>query len=94
MRSLSCCGIHLKPTILPSGDAQLPQSEVRQVYDRIAPVYDLWGALTESRAQERALQLADLRDGERILEVAAGTGLMLRNLAARNRDASLSAAER
>lgn len=84
MRSLSCCGIHLRPAIPPSGDAQLPQSEVRRVYDRIAPVYDLWGALTESRAQERALQVAGLRDGERVLEVAAGTGLMLRSLVDRN----------
>ena len=65
-------------------DARLPQDEVRRVYDRIAPVYDLWGALTESRAHRRALELAAPRDGERIFEAGVGTGLIFRRLLARN----------
>ncbi len=56
----------------------------RDVYAPVAPVYDLWARLTESRAAQKALQLAALRDGERVLEVAVGTGLVFEQLVARN----------
>ena len=56
---------------LPAGVAQ---ADIPAVYGRIARVYDLWAAATESRARARTLELADIRDGERILEVAVGTG--------------------
>lgn len=65
-------------------DARLTQDEVRSVYNRIAKVYDLWGRLTETRARQRGIELADIRDGERILEVAAGTGMILTEVVRRN----------
>ena len=46
---------------LTSVDARLSQDEVRSVYNRIAQVYDLWGTLTETRARERGIELADIR---------------------------------
>lgn len=55
--------------------AKLNKPEVIQVYSRTAPVYDIWGVLTESKARKKALALAQIRDGESILEVAVGTGL-------------------
>ncbi len=55
--------------------ARLNKPEVIQVYSRTAPVYDIWGILTESKARKRALELAQIRNGETILEVAVGTGL-------------------
>ncbi len=55
--------------------AKLNKPEVIQVYSRTAPVYDIWGTLTERKARKRALALAQIRDGESILEVAVGTGL-------------------
>ena len=45
------------------------------IYQRIAPYYDLWARLTESNARDRCLELAAIRDGEDVLEVAVGTGL-------------------
>lgn len=65
-------------------DARLSQKEVRNVYNRIARVYDLWGTLTETRARQRGIELADIRDGERILDVAAGTGMILTEIVRRN----------
>lgn len=56
-------------------DASVPQGQVAGLYDAISPFYDIWGHLTESQARKRAIQLADIRDGEHILEVAVGTGL-------------------
>ncbi len=65
-------------------DARLSQDEVRLVYNRIAQVYDLWGMLTETRARRRGIELAGIRDGERILDVAAGTGMFLTEIVRRN----------
>ena len=55
--------------------AKLNKSEVVSVYTGTAPVYDIWGAVTESKAREIAMARAKIRDGEVILEVAVGTGL-------------------
>ena len=65
-------------------DASIPQDDVSCLYNRIAPVYDLWGRLTETRARNRAIDLADIKDGEDILEVAVGTGLAFYEIVKRN----------
>jgi ubiquinone/menaquinone biosynthesis C-methylase UbiE len=62
----------------------LTKREVVRVYSRQAPIYDVWAAVTESRARRRALQLAAVRDGESILEVAVGTGLLFVALLGQN----------
>jgi ubiquinone/menaquinone biosynthesis C-methylase UbiE len=59
----------------PVLDARVAKERVPRVYDRIAPVYDLWAWLTEGKARRRCLELASIRDGEAVLEVAVGTGL-------------------
>ena len=55
--------------------ARIEKSQVSSVYSRIAGLYDLWAWLTESRARDRCLELAAIKDGEDVLEVAVGTGL-------------------
>jgi ubiquinone/menaquinone biosynthesis C-methylase UbiE len=65
-------------------DARIEQRDIASVYDRIAPVYDIWGRLTESRARDRALELAAIEDGQSILEVAVGTGLAFRRIVEMN----------
>lgn len=56
-------------------DAQIEKGRVADIYRRIAPSYDLWAWLTESRARDRCLELAAIQIGEDVLEVAVGTGL-------------------
>ena len=56
-------------------DAKLAKERVSDVYSKIAPLYDLWARLTERKARDRCLELAAIRDGEDVLEVAVGTGL-------------------
>ena len=53
-------------------------------YTRLAPLYELWARLTETRARRRVLELAGPRDGEQVLEVAVGTGAQMVELARRN----------
>lgn len=56
-------------------DAKIGKSKVAGVYRKIAPIYDIWARLTESKARDQCLELAAIRDGESVLEVAVGTGL-------------------
>ncbi len=69
------------PGILP---ARLTGSAVTAAYTGMAPIYDLWGRLTETRARERCLEWAQIRDGEAVLEVAVGTGLTFAEIVKRN----------
>lgn len=65
-------------------DARISQNDIGAVYDSIAPIYDLWGKLTESHARTRAIELAEIIDGQNILEVAVGTGLAFYEIVKRN----------
>lgn len=56
-------------------DARIAKDQVSNVYGKIAPLYDFWGWLTETKARDRCLELAAIQDGEEVLEVAVGTGL-------------------
>lgn len=60
--------------------AKLNKKDVVEVYTQTAPVYDLWGSLTETTARKRSLALAQIKNGESILEVAVGTGLTFREI--------------
>ncbi len=64
--------------------ARLGKEEVVQVYSVMAPVYDVWGRLTESKARRKALALAHIQDGETVLEVAVGTGLTFQEIVKAN----------
>lgn len=61
----------------------MPRPASWRVYDwpALARSYDFWSALTESRAAARALEVADVRPGESVLEVALGTGVLFSKLA-------------
>ena len=68
-------------TTLP---AKLTKTEIPEVYAGKASVYDIWGKLTESNAQDRCLELANIQDGESVLEVAVGTGLSFQRILQQN----------
>lgn len=65
-------------------DARVSQKEIGGVYDSLAKLYDIWGRLTESRARTQAIELADIRAGQSVLEVAVGTGLAFYEIVKRN----------
>jgi ubiquinone/menaquinone biosynthesis C-methylase UbiE len=65
-------------------EADRPLGAAVDLYSRLAPVYELWARVVESRPRRRVLELANVRDGEDILEVATGTGAQLVSLARRN----------
>ncbi len=56
--------------------AKLSKDEIHQTYCKFASSYDVWANLTESKARQLSLQLADILDCEAVLEVAVGTGFI------------------
>ena len=56
-------------------EARLSQSDVTALYDKLSGVYNLFGHLAESKARDRSLELAEIKSGQNVLEVAVGTGL-------------------
>lgn len=68
-------------TILP---AKFTKTDVPRRYRRIANRYDFWGQVTESIARNRCLELAQIQDGESVLEVAVGTGLAFQEILRRD----------
>ena len=57
---------------------RLSEEGVKNSYALVVWFYDQWGRLTESKALHRAIQLANIQNGEYILEAAVGTGVFLR----------------
>jgi demethylmenaquinone methyltransferase/2-methoxy-6-polyprenyl-1,4-benzoquinol methylase len=73
-----------------SGSAQrgtLPEPEVRAMFDRIARVYDLINSVMTAglhhKWRRRAADLAQVGPGDRVLDVATGTGDLAIELASR-----------
>ena len=85
-RSFSCCGITCCDQEKKNLDARIEQDRIGSVYDKIAPIYDIWGKLTESHARNRGIELAEIVDGQSILEVAVGTGLAFYEIVKRNQN--------
>ncbi len=81
---LSCCGMSYGRDRQGELDARISQKEIVPLYDSLSKYYDVWGLLAESRARKRAIELAGVKNGEAILEVAVGTGLAFYELAKRN----------
>jgi len=71
-------------TVNPMMDAKVSQSEIPGIYDSLSTTYDIWGKLAETKARNRALELADIHDGQEILEVAVGTGLAFYEIVKKN----------
>jgi demethylmenaquinone methyltransferase/2-methoxy-6-polyprenyl-1,4-benzoquinol methylase len=63
--------------------ARDPAAIVR-LYSRVAPAYELWGRLADSRVRTRVRELIRESGGGTVLEVGCGTGAVLADLARDN----------
>jgi ubiquinone/menaquinone biosynthesis C-methylase UbiE len=82
---IGCCGLTWsKGQMKQKLDAHISQDDILSLYDSLSKTYDIWGKLAESKARNRAVELAEIRDGQNILEVAVGTGLAFYEIVRRN----------
>jgi len=65
-------------------DHRASSRKTRRVYDLVSGIYPLSTMLYHSKAHRVALSLASIRDGMRVLEVATGSGEMLKRIASVN----------
>lgn len=82
--SFSWCGVTCCLSDKKVLDARVSQNHIGGIYDKIAPLYDIWGKLAESHARNRAIGLAEIKDGQNIFEVAVGTGLAFYEIVKKN----------
>ena len=59
---------------------------LQKSYGRVSFFYDLWSRLTETKALETAIKLAEIRNGQAIIDAACGTGAALRRIVKLNPD--------
>lgn len=64
----------------------LDEAKTKKEFKQVLWFYDLWGRLTESKAAEHVLELAAVKNGTCVLDVACGTGDMLVNIVRLNPD--------
>lgn len=76
----------IAPPIEQSTPARLRVGEMSEVYSRLAPLYKIWQRLMHRRSLRAALELAAVRNGERVLEIAVGPGTVFESLARANPD--------
>ncbi|MBX2819451.1 MAG: class I SAM-dependent methyltransferase [Rhodothermaceae bacterium] len=67
-----------------STPARITKKQVPLLYSWIAPTHDILAFFVESKARDRAIELAAIDEGERILEVAVGTGLSFQYVLQKN----------
>ncbi len=60
------------------------KEKVAAKYNILCHIYDVFGLLMESKARQRAIEIANIRNGENVLEVAVGTGLNFVEILKRN----------
>jgi ubiquinone/menaquinone biosynthesis C-methylase UbiE len=65
---------------------QTDEDNIVEAFSRVARFYNVWSRLTESKAARKEIEFAEIRDGERILEVALGTGLVFAEILRQNKD--------
>jgi ubiquinone/menaquinone biosynthesis C-methylase UbiE len=55
-------------------------NKVKSNFAKVAPIYDVWALVTETKAGNRTIELCKICDGMNLLEVAVGTGALFRRL--------------
>jgi len=58
----------------------LDEAKIKKEFKKVLWFYDFWGSLTESKAAKKVLKLADIKNGNAVLDVACGTGEMLKKI--------------
>ncbi|MCG2459383.1 methyltransferase domain-containing protein [Flavobacteriaceae bacterium F89] len=62
----------------------LNTEQTKKDFKQVAWFYNMWSRLTESKAANKVIEYADIHNGERIIEIACGTGVVFKEIVKRN----------
>lgn len=65
-------------------ERHLNEAKTKKEFKEVLWLYDFWGRFTESKSAKLMLELANVKDGSKILDVACGTGAMLEKIVKQN----------
>lgn len=65
-------------------DRKFSADKVKKNYSKIVWIYDSWSKLTETKALDKVIKLAEIEKNEEILEVAVGTGSLFKKIIINN----------
>lgn len=54
--------------------------KIKNSFSKVAWFYDLWSRFAEEKAVNKALEMSKIKNGEKVLEVAVGTGIMFEHI--------------
>lgn len=62
------------------------EEKTRKAYSRVSRIYNLWSRLFETKTARRVIELAQIENGETILEAAVGTGALFEKIVIINKN--------
>jgi len=65
-------------------ERKLETNKTKTDYSKVVWFYDFWSRLTESKAARYVIEFSEIKDGETILEVACGTGVVFEQIVKHN----------
>lgn len=65
---------------------ELNNKQTIKNYKNVAWFYNSWSWLTESKAAKKVIELANIQNGDHVIEIACGTGLVFQEIVKRNPD--------
>ena len=65
-------------------ERKLDKQQTQASYKNVVWFYDFWSWLTESKAAQKVIELAEIKDNQTILEIACGTGIVFERILRKN----------
>lgn len=65
-------------------ERNLDERKTKKSYKNVVWFYDFWSWFTESKATQKVIELAEIKDNQTILEVPCGTGVVFENIVKKN----------
>ncbi|HKI87537.1 MAG TPA: methyltransferase domain-containing protein, partial [Draconibacterium sp.] len=67
-------------------ERNLDNTSTIKSFKKVVWFYDFWSWLTESKAAKEVIRCAEIKGGEKILEIACGTGVVFEQIVFKNPD--------
>jgi len=65
-------------------ERKFDKKRIKKGFKNVLWIYDLWGKFTETKAARKVRDLAGIKNGDAVLDVACGTGEMLKEMVKQN----------